>query len=148
MRLDLETSAYRERGFNCAQSVFTPFATRLGIDEALALKISAPFGGGMGHMGQTCGAVCGALMAIGMAEGTTPGRDVAQKEACNKLAQAFETQFVELHGDLSCQGLLGLDLGVPAELQVAKDEGLFQTLCPVFVADASRLARDLLKIPD
>jgi C_GCAxxG_C_C family probable redox protein len=100
----------------------------------------------MGHMGQTCGAVCGALMAIGMAEGITQEADPAQKEACNRLAQAFETKFVELHGDLSCRGLLGLDLGDPEDLQVAQDENLFNTLCPVFVADATRLAGEVLGI--
>ncbi len=148
MDMESEARGYFGQGLNCAQSVFVPFARKMGMNLDLAFKIATPFGGGMGHMGQTCGAVCGALMAIGMAKGITPGYDAAQKEACNKLAQAFETQFLELHGDLSCQGLLGLDLGDPEDLQVARDENLFDTLCPVFVADATRLAKGVLEITD
>lgn len=32
--------------FNCSQAVFTTFATELGLDEKLALKIATQFGGG------------------------------------------------------------------------------------------------------
>ena len=41
------------------------------MDLDLAFKIATPFGGGMGHAGQICGAVSGALMAIGLARGIT-----------------------------------------------------------------------------
>ena len=36
-------------GYNCAQSVFTAFADRFGIDEDTAKKISAGLGGGVGR---------------------------------------------------------------------------------------------------
>ena len=44
--------------FNCSQAVFTTFATELGMDEELALKISTQFGGGA-RKGEMCGAVSG-----------------------------------------------------------------------------------------
>lgn len=39
--------------FNCSQAVFTIFATEMGIDEELALKIATQFGGGA-RKGEIC----------------------------------------------------------------------------------------------
>ena len=52
-------------GYNCAQAVFGAFAGDLGFDEATALKMAAPFGGGFGRQREVCGAVSGMLMAFG-----------------------------------------------------------------------------------
>ena len=63
------------QGFNCSQSVFAACADLYGIeDEALALRLSASFGGGIGRMRQTCGAACGLFMLAGLENGSaTPG---------------------------------------------------------------------------
>ena len=37
---------YYNNNFNCSQGVFTAFATEMGMDERLALKLSTNFGGG------------------------------------------------------------------------------------------------------
>jgi C_GCAxxG_C_C family probable redox protein len=73
---------------NCAQSVFFPLARQLGMDADLAFRIAAPFGGGISHMGEVCGAVSGALMAIGLARGfTAVNRE--KKYACYRLTESF-----------------------------------------------------------
>ncbi|MBR3908968.1 MAG: C_GCAxxG_C_C family protein, partial [Clostridia bacterium] len=51
-------------GYNCAQAVFGAFADDLGFDEATALKIAAPFGGGFGRQREVCGAVLGMTMVL------------------------------------------------------------------------------------
>ena len=51
--------------YNCAQSVFIPFAEKAGMDPETAYRIPAQFGGGM-HIGSVCGAVTGGLMALGL----------------------------------------------------------------------------------
>ena len=51
--------------FNCSQGVFTAFATEMGMDEKLALRIATNFGGGE-RKGELCGAVAGALMVLGL----------------------------------------------------------------------------------
>lgn len=38
---------YYSNNFNCSQAVFTSYATELGIDEKLALKLGTSFGGGI-----------------------------------------------------------------------------------------------------
>jgi len=141
--LAAEAWEYFNQHYNCAQSAFAPFAARLGLDLDLAFKITTPFGGGMGHSGQICGAVSGALMAIGLARGITV-YDQSKKYACYDLAKRFQKRFRESHGDLTCPGLLGYDIGDPQELASVREEGLFHSLCPQLVGDAARILGELL----
>ncbi|MCQ2373813.1 MAG: C-GCAxxG-C-C family protein [Phascolarctobacterium sp.] len=60
-----ELRAITERHYNCAQSVFVPFAKECGLDEEQAYKVAANFGAGMKVAG-TCGAITGGLMVLGM----------------------------------------------------------------------------------
>ena len=143
MRFEDEARAKFENHYNCAQSVFVPFAKQMGLDDGLACKLATPFGGGMGHNGQVCGAISGALLAIGLARGIDEV-DAEKKAVCYDLAKEFQDSFVALHGDLTCPGLLGLDITDPEQMQEAREEDLFHTLCPVFVADAARIAGEVL----
>lgn len=131
--------------FNCAQSVFGPFADHFGLDRETAFRIATPFGGGIGHSGQLCGAVSGALMAIGLARGITV-YDQSQKEACYALTRAFLESFAAQHGSLTCPGLLGLDIGDPDDLARVRELNLFHTRCPQFVGDAARIVAELLAL--
>jgi C_GCAxxG_C_C family probable redox protein len=49
-------------GFSCSQAVLSAYGEQFGLDREMALKVSGAFGGGMGHLGETCGAVTGAFM--------------------------------------------------------------------------------------
>ena len=53
-------------GYNCSQAVLGAFAEDAGLDVKTALRLSAPFGGGMGRMREVCGGVSGMFMAIGL----------------------------------------------------------------------------------
>ena len=39
------------QGFNCSQAVFSAFASDLGIQDDIALKLASPFGGGVARHG-------------------------------------------------------------------------------------------------
>ncbi len=147
MKLENEAKAYFDQHYNCAQSTLAPFAKRYGVDLDTVLKLSTPFGGGIGHSGKICGVVSGGIMAIGLAKGITV-YDSEKKAACYDLAKVFQERFVELHGDLTCPGLLGLDIGDPEELDEAREQDLFHTLCPRFVADAARIVAEMLELED
>ena len=54
-----------KKGYNCSQSVVAAFADLYGIDEQLAVRMAASFGGGIGRMRQTCGAACGMFLLAG-----------------------------------------------------------------------------------
>lgn len=145
MTIEDEARWYFGQHYNCAQSTFAPFAKRMGLDLNTAFKIATPFGGGMGHMGQVCGAVSGGLMAIGLIEGITE-YDKPRKDACYALAKALQDRFVSLHGSVTCPALLGLDIGDPDQLAQVREKDLFHTRCPQFVADAARITAELLRM--
>lgn len=142
MDMKKEAQKYFDQHCNCAQSVFAPFAFRFGMDLDIALKIATPFGGGMGHAGQICGAVSGGLMAIGLVKGIT-SYDREKKYACYGLAQEFQDRFQELYGEITCPGLLGYDIGNPGELEKVRELNLIRNLCTNYVGDAARIV-DLL----
>ena len=144
MDSEKQAQKYFEEHFNCAQSVFAPFALRFGMDMDTAMKIATPFGGGMGHAGQVCGAVSGGLMAIGLAKGIAV-YDREKKYACYDLAMRFQERFREAHGEITCPGLLGFDIGDPDQLDKVRELNLFHTLCPKFIGDAVRIAEALIQ---
>jgi C_GCAxxG_C_C family probable redox protein len=134
-----------QEGFSCSQAIFTAFSGDLGLDRPLALKISQAMGGGMGHLGQTCGAVTGAFLAIGLKHGRTQADDLKARDLTYTLMKTFTERFLARHGSISCPGLLGCDIGTPAGLQEAQDKNLFQTACASYVKDAAEILEDLLK---
>ncbi len=64
-RIENAVSRFAE-GYNCSQAVLSAYAEQLGVDGETALKIAAGFGGGLGRMAETCGAVTGAFMVLGL----------------------------------------------------------------------------------
>ncbi|MGN0234754.1 MAG: C-GCAxxG-C-C family protein [Paludibacteraceae bacterium] len=97
------------QGFNCSQSVFTAVADLYGIEnEALALRLSASFGGGIGRMRQTCGAACGMFLLAGLENGSATAGDAEGKKQNYALVQQLAAAFRQEHGSLICAELLGL----------------------------------------
>jgi C_GCAxxG_C_C family probable redox protein len=140
---DLATSRFAQ-GLNCSQAVFSAYAAQLGLDEPTAMKIAAGFGGGMGRMAETCGAVTGAFMVLGLRFGTT-STDRAEKEAMVARIRDFVGRFKTRNSAIACRELLGCDISTPQGQQEARDKGLFTTLCPKFVRDACEILDGMLE---
>lgn len=120
---------------NCCQSVLTAFAEELDLDPLLASKLALGFGAGMA-LGKTCGAVTGAYMVIGLKQDLKPENAQQVKDKAYALVKEFNPKFIEINGSITCQELLGLDISTPQGTAIAKEKGLFTTLCPKFVHDA------------
>ena len=133
-----------QRGYNCSQSVFAAFSDDFGLDQELALRVAAGFGGGMGRRGDTCGAVSGAIMAIGLKYGTSDPQDKATKERAYQMVRTFFERFQERNGAVRCKDLLGVDMSTPEGHALAKAEGLTTQRCPKFVGDAAEILEELL----
>ncbi len=141
---DLAVACFKE-DFNCSQAVFSTYAPTLGLDRETALRVAAAFGGGMGRTGETCGAASGALMVIGLRYGQSTAEDKDAKEMTYNLAAEFLNRFAARNnGCVKCRELLGRDVGDPEDRQAAREQGLFETLCPKFVRDAAEIVEQLL----
>lgn len=94
----------KHNGCNCAQAVLCAFAEESGFPAETLKQIGAAFGGGMGCMEGTCGALCGAEMLLGLARynGKPLGRDAA----------ALHKAFANACGATLCKDLKGRDTGV------------------------------------
>lgn len=101
------TALFKE-GYNCAQSVFAAYSEDLGIPFETALKLSSPFGGGMGRMREVCGAVTGMFMVIGMKYGYSDPKDMQVKTEHYKLVQNLARKFKDQNSSIICKDLLGL----------------------------------------
>jgi len=117
-----------------------------GLGEKLALKIACGFGGGIGRMGRTCGAVTGAVMVIGLKNGQVDLADEESRQKTHELIKKFIDKFTALHGSIECRELIGYDLGESSELESARESEVFQNKCPSFVYDAARILEDILHL--
>ena len=95
-------------GYGCCQSVVAAFADLYGLDDTLAKKIAAGFGGGVGRMRMMCGAVSGIVMLTGLDCGQTEGSDREGKSACYKVVQELLAKSKLENGSLICAEILGL----------------------------------------
>jgi C_GCAxxG_C_C family probable redox protein len=142
--VDIAVQRFRD-GFNCSQSVLLAFADDFNLPPDVALRVAAPFGGGIARAGETCGALTGALMVLGLRYGTTIASDQEAKERQYQLARDLMAQFQRRHGSTLCRELLGCEIMTPEGRQRAHDRGLFDQICPRLVADAAERVKELLK---
>ena len=133
------------KGFACSQAVLAAYAAEYGLDRDIALKISAGFGGGMGRMGQTCGAVTAAYMVIGLKHGSTSRSDQDAKQKTYRMVREFTEQFKARHGSAVCRDLLGCDISTPEGSETMKQKRLHQTVCTKVVHDACEILDEMLR---
>ena len=85
---------------NCAQAIVSTYADLIGLDETTAKNIANAFGGGMGIMEGTCGALVGAGIVLGMA---------TQDRAKSRTGmRQIMMQFQEKNGATQCKLLKGV----------------------------------------
>ncbi|MBA7478753.1 hypothetical protein ES707_14181 [subsurface metagenome] len=132
------------KGFNCSQAVLSVYAEEFGLCRETALKIACGFGGGMGRMALTCGAVTGAFMVIGLKYGNVDANEKVIKEKTYGLVREFARRFEKRNGSSICRELLGCDISEPEGLKSAKENDLFTSVCPGLVQDAVEILEEML----
>jgi C_GCAxxG_C_C family probable redox protein len=130
--------------FNCSQSVLGAFCEDLGLDKEMAFKLACGFGSGMGCTGETCGAVAGAVMAIGLKYGQSKPGQIEDKFKTYALVKEFAKRFCEAYGSLKCTDLIGYDLTCPEQVVLAREKGIFKTVCAELVKKAVEITEDIL----
>ena len=140
-RIETALSRYAQ-GFNCSQAVLSAYARQFGLDDETAAKIALGFGGGMGRMADTCGAVTGAFMVLGLKFGQgLPDREA--KERIYARIKDFAERFNERNGSLVCRNLLDCDISTPEGQRRAREMELFTKTCPKFVRDVCEILEEM-----
>ena len=89
-------------GCNCAQAVVLSYADKLPFEEEMLKKLAAGYGGGMGCMEGTCGALVGAVMVAGM---------LTDGQGTGRYAREILLGFRERCGATICKDLKGVETG-------------------------------------
>ena len=132
---------------NCAQAILHTYADIAGISEDDAMSIAGAFGGGMGNMEGTCGALVGAGLVLGL----------VNKDKVKSMRQMRQmmTKFQERNGATQCKLLKGrsseshqvcLNGRVVTDFDKVKGLGTKGVLreCPDCVADAAEFLEEQL----
>lgn len=143
-RVDRAVQMFRD-GYSCAQALLASFGPGFGLDRDLALKVSAPFAGGVSRTDGLCGAATGALLVLGLACGPTDPEDGEGKDRIRNLTQEFLRRYEQRKGSTLCTDILGHNLSLPGVAEKVADEGLSQEPCPEAVRAAGEILLELLQ---
>lgn len=137
-------------GYNCSQAVLLAFCEDFGLEKETALKISEPFGGGMGRMREVCGTITGMFMVLGLAMGNSDAKDGSTKKNVYKSVQELAEKFKQDNGSIICRELLGLQKAnkesyVPSERTT---EYYKKRPCPELCKYAADILEEYLKEED
>lgn len=117
-----------QSGMNCAQAVVTAYADRLKFDPDLAAGLSCGFGGGMGRLQQTCGALTGAFMVLGIHNSRLYTDRAELKNVTYTQVRKINEKFRQRQGATDCRSLLGCDLQTDEGMQYHKDTQQSKTI--------------------
>lgn len=147
-RVERAVSLFKN-GYNCSQSVVVAYADYFGLDETLAARVSASFGGGMGRLREVCGAVSGSFMLAGLKYASADSSDKAAKTENYTVVQELAEKFRQHNGSIICRELLGLaqkkDDPVPSD---RTPEYYKRRPCSEYVAIAARVIGEKLNGED
>ena len=104
---------YFLQGYACSQAVTLAFLDVTGFDQATAEKVSLPFGGGLGRLRLTCGAVSGVALTLGSVLSEN-GVNPENKKKVYQSVQTVCARIQEKIGSLICGELLS-KMEVPVE---------------------------------
>ena len=130
-------------GMACSQAILATYGPLFGFDRDEAIRIARGFGGGMGRLSETCGAVTGSFMAISL---KFDGTDKQTKEDNYALMQEFARRFKSKHHSLNCTQLLDCDLGKPEDQAKFRELGRMQSHCICYVREAAQHLEELLEL--
>ena len=129
---------------SCCSGVLAVYAAEVGMDQDLAGAAGRGMAGGIGGLGNVCGAVSGAVMAIGLK--TTNENNIHDMQAGMKAMETvreFVARFEEQHSSIQCSELIGYDISSTEKSMLAMKENAFEK-CPGYVESAVNILDDLL----
>ena len=133
-------------GYNCSQCVVVSFCDLFGVDENIALRMSASFGGGMGRMREVCGAFSGIIMVLGLFAGQTEGEDQEAKKENYRLVQEAAELFRAENRSIICREILGLEKAEGTFVPAPRTEEYYKKRpCPETIRGAAQILIEMLE---
>ena len=128
------------------QCMILAFEDMLTIDVDTALKISSPFGGGMGRLREVCGSVSGMFMVLGFIKGYNEPGDYEGKKELYEHIQELARRYEADNGSIICRELLGLDVKKEAATPEKRTEEYYKKRpCVEKVGSAAKILEEYLK---
>lgn len=135
------------QGYACSQAVLLAFADLTGLDEGTLKRLALPFGGGLGRLRLTCGAVSGMALVVGLV--VTKAEDSPEnKMKTYAVVQELCQKFKDKNGSLICADLLkGANVQtVVGGVADARTEGYYKKRpCGELVYDCAEILEEYFK---
>ena len=135
------------QGYACSQAVALAFCDVMGVEEEVVSKIMLPFGGGIGRLRMTCGAISGMAAVIGMVFSKAEN-DPENKKTTYAIVQELCAKFKAETGSLICSELLS-GMNVPVEVggvaEARSTEYYKKRSCGEMVALAAKILEEYLQ---
>ena len=128
-------------GYSCSQAILLSYADEFGLDKDQAAKISATFGGGMGRLRKTCGAITGAFMVLGLKYGNSDPEDMDTKLKSYEKVRKFAKIMEDKHSSVECKVILKNNA---SKSEVEKRQH-HRKICDQVVYDSATLLEEFLK---
>jgi C_GCAxxG_C_C family probable redox protein len=115
------------------------YAEKLNFDPKLALSISCGFGGGMGRLQETCGAVTGAFMVLGIYNCGKYSDNKERKAMTYQMVRDFNQKFTAIHHSANCKQLLNADLNTAEGQKFVQENNLHEKVCEKCIASSVKI---------
>lgn len=116
----------------------------LGYEDELTFKAATGFGGGVGRMGDICGALTGGVMAIGLQHGRTSREDQMGGPKTYALAEKLYKLFEKEMGSPSCYDIIRTNLRDDEERKQWAMQGGPQR-CRELIKQTAHLVRQVIE---
>lgn len=135
------------QGYNCAQAVFCAFSDVTGFDTDTSARMASSFGGGLGRLRETCGAVTAAALVLGCVRGYDKPGDYEAKKKHYALVREFADRFRQKENSICCRELLtyaGVDASPGSDPEQRSEEFYQKRPCPRLVSEAAAILDEML----
>jgi len=126
-RIEKTIDLQRNGGLNCSQALLTVFGEQFDMDAETAKMFGRPWGGGMGHLAETCGYLTGAILVLAMAH-NHKDEGQARDDVFEAVRELF-SRFEKRRGTTSCKELLDADMSTEGGQRKIKQEQLVKKIC-------------------
>jgi C_GCAxxG_C_C family probable redox protein len=116
----------------------------LGCEDELTFKAATGLGGGVGRMGDICGALSGGVLAIGLQHGRATQEDQQSGPKTYALTEKLYGMFEKEMGSPTCYDITQTNLRNEEERKQWADQGGHQR-CRELVKQTARMVKQVIE---